>query len=249
MAGFRAYFDFNLYNGESTIELSEEESNHLCGSLRAKQNDNVDAFDLQGNIFKCKITVANKKHTQLEITEKIPPQPKDTNVYLLQCLPKGKTFDDIIRQCVEIGAAGIYPIMSQFSQVKLDERDAIKKTNKWTSQIIEAIKQSSNFSGFEIFQPKTFNATLDQLQNFDLKIVASLEDNAKPLAQIFKDQPSAPKKIAILIGPEGDMSKDEYNLASEKGFIPATLGKNVLKSETAALTAVAQCLVCADFIR
>ena len=249
MAGFRAYFDFNSYDGKSTIELSEEESNHLCGSLRAKQNDSIDAFDLRGNIFKCNILVANKKHTLLEIKEKIPPQPKDTNLYLLQCLPKGKTFDDIIRQCVEIGASGIYPIISQFSQVKLDERDIAKKMQKWTTQIIEAIKQSSNFSGFEIFPPKTFNQTLTQLPNFDLKIVASLENDAKPIANIFKEQSSYPKSIALLIGPEGDMSKQEYHLASENGFLPATLGKNVLKSETAALTAVAQCLACADFIR
>ena len=249
MAGFRTYFDFNSYNGENSIFLSEEESNHLCGSLRAKIGDNVDAFDLSGNIFKCEILTANKKRTNLKILEKIPPQEKSTEVYLLQCLPKGKTFDEIIRQAVEVGASGIYPIMSQFSQVRLDETDAIKKQQKWISQVVEAIKQSSNFSGFEIFKPNSFNITIANMPNFDLKIVASLQENSKRIADIFKTLKSIPKKIAILIGPEGDMSTQEYKIASDYGFIPATLGKNVLKSETAALTAISQVMASTDFLR
>ena len=249
MAGFRAYFDFNSYNNEDFITLSEDESNHLCGSLRAEENDDVDVFDLHGNIYKCKIASPHKKHTVVKILEKIPPEIKDTEVYLLQCLPKGKTFDDIIRQSVEIGASGIYPIISQFSQIKLDQKDIEKKLNKWRAQVLEAIKQSSNFSGFDIFKPTSFNETLQNLPDFDLKIVASLEDNSKKIADIFKKLQTTPKKTAILIGPEGDMSNQEYKLANSMGFVPATLGKNVLKSETAALTAIAQVLNASDFIR
>ena len=125
----------------------------------------------------------------------------------------------------------------------------IKKTQKWKSQIVEAVKQSSNFSGFEIFTPNSFENTLKAVEHFDLKIVASLQPQTKNIASIFKMLNSAPKKIAILIGPEGDMSSEEYAMANQMQFQPATLGKNVLKSETASLTAIAQILACSDFIR
>lgn len=249
MSGFRAYFDFSKAGADARfIELSEDESRHLCGSLRAAAGDEVDAFDLRGNIFKCKIARADKKRAELEILRREQPTPREVEISLIQCLPKGKTFDDIIRQCVETGAAKIYPVMSRFSQVRLTPAEAAKKREKWTAQIVEAVKQSSNFAGFEIAEAKSFAETLGALPEFDLKIVASLEGGAKKIADIFGGLAVRPRKIAVLVGPEGDMSPDEYRLAAERGFAPATLGKNVLKCETAAIFAVSQAMACADFL-
>ena len=121
MSGFRAYFDFGSAAAEPrAITLSVEESNHLCGSLRAAEGDEADAFDLRGNIFKCRIARADKKRAQLEIIRRVPPAPRNVEISLVQCLPKGRTFDDIIRQCVEIGAARVYPAVSQFCQSRPD---------------------------------------------------------------------------------------------------------------------------------
>ncbi len=249
MAGFRAHFELQNFNeAEKVIVLSEEESRHLCGALRAKQGDRVDAFDLLGNIFRASLDSADRKHARLRVEEKIIPAKHDAEIYLLQCVPKGKTFDDIIRQSIELGIAGIYPILSRFCQVKLDERDSEKKREKWRFQVIEAVKQSSNFSGFEIFKPITFEQFFENLPEFDLKIVASLQDGAKTIASVFKNIQNTPKKIAVLIGPEGDMSAEEYMQASQKNFTPISLGKNVLKSETAAVCALSQVIAGLDFL-
>lgn len=238
MAGFRAYFDFSQNtdtNIGSLVTLSQDESRHLCGSLRAKTGENVDIFDLNGNFRHCEIIDANPKRTSLKIVDKIVVEQKATEIYIAQCLPKGKTFDDIIRQSVEVGASGIFPLASDRSQVKIDSADKIKKLEKWNIHVIEAIKQSANFFKFEIAMP-------DSLQNFlktsadifDLKIVASLQDGTRPIMKILQDNQKA-KKICILIGPEGDLSPAEYDLANSAKFLPATLGKNVMKSDTAAL--------------
>ncbi len=249
MARFRAHFDLKNYNTSAReIELSEDESRHLCGSLRAREGDRVDAFDLSGNIFKCALIKADKKRAKLSVEEKIPQAQRECQIFLLQCLPKGKTFDDIIRQSVELGISGIHPIISRFSQVKLTDQDATKKREKWQTQVIEAVKQSSNFSGFEIFTPISFEKLFASLPDFDLKIVASLQSDAKNIACAFRDLKEMPKKIAVLIGPEGDMSQEEYTIASQLGFIPVTLGKNVLKSETAAICALSQVIAGIDFI-
>lgn len=239
MAGFRAYFDFSdsSPNG-GTIQLSPEESRHLCGSLRAKAGDRVDAFDLCGNVKQCELIDPNPKKALLKIVEPIFVPPQNTEIFIAQCMPKGKVFDDIIRQSVEIGAAGIFPLMSERSQVKIEESEKSKKIGKWRVHIAEAVKQSANFFGFKIGEPKSIKDFLaSDAPKFDLKIVASLQSGSKPIIEILKAAQS-PKRVCILIGPEGDMSENEYAAASEAGFLPATLGKNVMKCDTAAIFAL-----------
>ena len=238
MAGFRAYFDFSKSTDTqvgSQITLSPDESRHLCGSLRAKAGESVDVFDLKGNFRHCEILDANPKRTILKIENVIQVEPRSTEIYIAQCLPKGKTFDDIIRQSVEIGASGIFPLMSDRSQVKIEDSEKSKKLEKWNIHVIEAIKQSANFFKFEIATPNSLQNFLKTSSDvFDLKIVASLQDGTQPIMKILQNNPTA-KKICILIGPEGDLSPTEYELANSSNFLPATLGKNVMKSDTASL--------------
>ena len=234
MSGFRAYCDFRglPLGANSAVELCEDESRHLCASLRARRGDIVDLFDLAGNLFRAEIATPDKKSAKLKILAPIQCESERTKVVLAQCLPKGKTFDDILRQCVEVGASGLFPILSRRSEVRFpSESEVEKKMQKWRAKLIEAIKQSSNFLPFDIQRPTDFETFLKNARNFDLKIVASLESGAKPLLSLMKPA----KRICVLIGPEGDMSPEEYSAARGAGFIAAKLGRNVMKCETAAL--------------
>ncbi len=245
MAGFRTYFDFKnskfSYQNGSIIELSQDESRHLCGSLRAKNGDNVDAFDLNGSVWRCKIISDSPKKAQLELLERLKISNPKIKIYVAQCLPKGKVFDDILRQAVEVGASGIIPILSQHSQVKIDSSDVSKKLSKWESQVIEAVKQSANFFKFEVFEPVSFKKFIELSSDIDLKIVASLQQKAKPILETLKESNDSIKSLCILTGPEGDMSDQEYELADSSGFLPVILGHNVMKSETAALCSLSIC--------
>ncbi len=247
MSGFRAYYEFSASDG-SSVELSADESRHLCGSLRAAAGDFVDVFDLKGNVYRGVIVSANPKRAVVEIREKIPPEKRAADIYLLQCLPKGKAFDDIIRRCVELGAAGVYPLISRFCQVKIESSEAGRKREKWLAQVVEAVKQSSNFSGFEVFEPRPFSEMFANLPKFDLKLVASLEADARTISGAFKTLSAAPKSVAVLIGPEGDMSAEEYARAKSAGFAPITLGRNVLKSDTAAVSAISRVQAALEFV-
>ncbi len=233
MSGFRAYYDFKLrLDVGDFAQLCEEESRHLCGALRARDGDMVDLFNLEGDFFHAEIIKADKKSTRVKLLSRIEVENVGTRVALAQCLPKGKTFDDILRQSVEVGASAIFPIMSRYSEVRLESRaDIEKKTQKWRQKLIEAIKQSANFFPFEIREPTDFETFIINSKDYDLKIVASLEPDSKPILNLMRQAQSA----CILIGPEGDMSAQEYARAREAGFLPAKLGKNVMKSETAAL--------------
>ncbi len=233
MAGFRAYFDFG--GGVPRVAaLSPDESRHLCGSLRARAGDAVDLFDLAGNVRHCTLVSPSQKRAELEVGEAVEvPAPKP-RVYLAQSLPKGKTFDDIVRQSVEVGAAGVFPLLSERTQVKIS--DSERKSAKWTAHVVEAVKQSGNFVKFEMPEPRKISDFLSSA-DFDLKIVASLEDGSKPIAEILRAAPR-PKSVCVLVGPEGDLSPAEYALARGAGFLPATLGRNVMKCDTAALFAL-----------
>ncbi len=237
MAGFRAYHkNLDSVKVSDIIELSNEESRHLCGSLRAKIGDSVRIFDLFGNVFDTKISLASSKSVKLLIEEKVDLPKKNIKISLAVSLPKGNLFEEIIDIAVQIGADKIYPIISERSIVRLDAKDIEKKSIKWTQTLIEAVKQSGNISEIEIFNTESFANFLANQNEKTLKLIASLEaKNPKNLLEVLADIKPDCEEVLILIGPEGDFSLAEYNKAYACGFLPICLGKNVLRTEVAAM--------------
>jgi len=252
MSKFRSYFDFkeSVVIG-SEIFLSDSESRHLISARRAKFGDSVCAFDLKGNICECEIIDVNPKSTKLKILSKENHTLNSENIVLGIGIPK-KTFDDVLRQSVEVGVRKICPILSKNCEVKIPNEDLERKAQKWTSQIIEAVKQSGNLSDFEVSQAQSLKTFFEQTKNCDLKIIASLQEDALPIFKVLADAKNLERSskflendakiskgnsVAILVGPEGDFTSEEYSLAKEQGFKPVTLGNNVMKSETAVLSA------------
>jgi len=239
MAKFRSYFEFEKIDTlGSEIFLSDSESRHLVSARRAKLGDSVCVFDLQGNIFECIIVEANPKSTKLKIISKENRKSNSENIVLGIGIPK-KTFDDVLRQSVEVGVGKICPILSKNCEVKIANEDLERKAQKWKSQIIEAVKQSGNLASFEVSQAQSLNAFFEQTENCDLKIIASLQEDALPIFKVLSDSKILKEaSVAVLVGPEGDFTNEEYALAKEQGFLPCTLGNNVMKSETAVLSAL-----------
>ena len=236
MAGFRAYYeDLRQARIGDTLRLSSDESRHLCGSLRAKDSDILAIFDLNGNAFEARMQKASAKSAEIVLLERIEiPQPKK-RVTIAQCLPKGGTFETIIAQSVQLGITGIYPLISERTVVRLDQKEVQKKHAKWTQNVVEAVKQSANMAALELASISTLDTFLQNIPANSLKIVASLErDKSRPLLEIFNNAGVGFDEICILIGPEGDLSAREYSAAYEAGFIAADLGANVMKSEVAA---------------
>lgn len=170
----------------------------------------MSVFDLDGMVWECRISKADQKRAALEALAPVKAEAPKAKVHIAQCLPKGKTFDDIIRQSVEVGASGIFPLMSEHSQVRLDEKDALKKHEKWRTQVVEAVKQSANFSGYGLAPAQTFKDFMANLPNFDLKLVASLQEGTQPILKTLRERGENAKSICVLVGPEGDLSEREY---------------------------------------
>jgi 16S rRNA (uracil1498-N3)-methyltransferase len=241
MPDFRAYAP--MVTAEATeIRLTPEESHHLVTVNRCGRGDPVVVFDGQGHEWLTECTDPARQGAVLRVKQARPAQARTCEITLAQALPKGATMDDIVRQATEIGAMRIIPVTSERTQMHLDGERAEKKTEKWRTAAIEAAKQCGNPWLPEITTLQSLTAVL-ATKDYDLKLIASLHAGAmtlkKALAISSAKQGHAPKRVLWLVGPEGDFSPTELTAAIAAGCVPVTLGPLVLRSDTAAVYALA----------
>jgi len=224
------------------IRLSPDESHHLVVVNRARTGDTVVAFDGKGTEWVCALADARKNAAVLAVrlTQKARPLPYA--ITLGQALPKGGSMDAIVRKATELGAARIVPLESDRTQVHLDGDRSDKKIEKWQVAALEAAKQCGNPWLPEISPVQSAAQFIESARGFDLRLIASLHPGAQPLKPVlaaFREaQGRLPVRVVWLVGPEGDFTPAEMNLAATAGFLPITLGPLVLRCETAAIYAL-----------
>lgn len=236
--------DFRSFAGgvepdASEIVLSPEESHHLVRVNRARPGDPVVAFNGRGTEWTCECVEADRRAARLAVRSQQTFPAPPFQIALAQALPKGKTFDAIIRKATEIGATEMFPLATARTEVHLDQARRESKQGKWEAAAIEAAKQSGNSFLPAISPVRAIDEFLGADGGFDLKLVASLHTGAVSLrTALEKNLPvegKSPVKAVWLVGPEGDFTEAEYHAAAEAGFIPVTFGPLVLRCDTAAL--------------
>ncbi len=247
MPDFRVFLAHPPASGAAELALSEAETHHLVQVNRAKMGDPVVAFDGRGTEWTCRLArMEGKKSAILRVDATVTRASLPCAILLGQGVPKGGTMDDIVRQATELGAALIAPLATTRSEVHLDADRAAKKLEKWRTAATEAAKQCGN-----PFLPEL--APLGGLADFlatpavrgaELRLIASLHPGARPLRAVLAgfraaQAGRAPKSVAWLIGPEGDLTAEEVALALAAGWMPVTLGPLVLRCDTAAAYALA----------
>ncbi len=241
MGDYRCFVGFDEVEG-ARVRLSPPESHHLVSVNRARRGDPVTAFDGRGTEFDCILEDANGRTAVLRVRASRSCRPLPYAVTLAQALPKGKTFDAIVRQATQIGAMRIAPLLTERTEVRLDPKRRDHKDEKWHAAAVEAAKQSGNPFIPEITPVESLASFLENREPYDLKLLAGLVPQARPLCEYLPDAvrgtPEAPCRVAWLVGPEGDFSPEEVEAALAHGFQPVTLGPCVLRVETAALVAL-----------
>lgn len=245
----RAYHPFDVPADATRLTLTREESFHIVKVLRARSDETISAFDGRGNAWSGRMLNADPKALEISVEARERVSAPACKIALAQMLPKGSLSDDIVRAAVEIGISEFYPILGARSEVKLDAARAAHKSERWHAIAVEACKQSGNPFVPEIFpvmSSKAFFAKAETDIAGTLKLTASLEAETRNCREIENDFLQAPpKKILWLVGPEGDLTSEEYAAARAAGFLPARLGRFVLRVPTAAL----YCLSVADQMR
>ncbi len=216
--------------------LAGNEAHHAIHVLRLNPGDTVNIFDGRGHEAQCTVAETGKDSVRLTILQKSNTPSLPSRITLAQAVPK-KNMDLIVQKATELGVATIVPLISERTVVQLDE-DA-KKLDRWRAIALDACKQCGNNWLPEIQPPRKANDFLNALGQFDLKLIASLQPDAKPLKQILSStsslQRSPSPSVLILVGPEGDFTPAELSLAKSSGCLPLSLGPLVLRAETAAL--------------
>ena len=220
------------------LQLSEREAHHAANVLRVRTGEQIVILDGAGTELLCKVEAVEKKRVQVSVTERKQVAPLPFSITLLQAIPKGKIIEDIIQKATELGVSRIVPLLSERVATRLDPESAADKASKWRQVAIEAIKQCGAVWLPKIEGPITPEQFLARNERFDLPLIGSLQPGAKHPRIFFQqfeaDHSRKPESVCIWIGPEGDFTPQEVESAINAGAHPITLGRLVLRVETAA---------------
>ena len=219
----------NLLNSETkTFSFDKEESKHIVKVLRKKENDIIHITNGLGFLFISEISFASEKKCEVRITEiQTFNQPSFHTHIAVAPTKMNDRLEWFLEKATEIGIHEITPIICDHSERKVYKIDRAEKI------IQSALKQSNQYYLPKINEPVTFSQFIKQ--NFEgQKFIAHCEETDK---KSFKNELQKNTNVLILIGPEGDFSSKEINLALQNNFIPVTLGNTRLRTETAALVA------------
>ncbi|MBP8944886.1 MAG: 16S rRNA (uracil(1498)-N(3))-methyltransferase [Paludibacteraceae bacterium] len=230
-----------FYVPEPTLRntLSEEESQHAVKVLRLKEGEEIILIDGKGGYYKAKITFPDAKHCEFEIIETIPDFGK-LNYYLHIAIAPTKNmerFEWFVEKAIEIGISEITPIICQFSERKVIKMERLEKI------MIAAAKQSIRAYFPKLNPSSRFDDFLKKYQDSQQFIAHcySFIENSEQIQKLekkkLKDVAQKSLGTIILIGPEGDFSKEEIKKAIAAGYIPISLGENRLRTETAGIIA------------
>jgi 16S rRNA (uracil1498-N3)-methyltransferase len=222
-----------------TLRLDGSEAHHALRVLRLKHGELVAVLDGIGNEFICTVNDCGRNAITLSISLKnFVPAPACA-ITLLQAVPKGKIIESIIQKSVELGARRIVPILSGRVVTQLDGENAEHKRDKWQNVAIEAIKQCGAAWLPKVETPVTIGQFLSCKEKFDLSLVGSLQKERRHPREIFREFETRhgrlPQSVGVWIGPEGDFTLDELQAIQNSGAQAISLGRLVLRVETAAV--------------
>lgn len=227
---------------DQNIQITGEDVNHIKNVLRKDLKDTLEICNTQdGSNFLCEIQQIEKEKIICTIIKKIETKSEPTTyVHIYQGLPKSDKMELIIQKSVELGVSEITPTNMVRCIVKLDNKDARKKVERWQKISEVASKQSGRDIIPKVNNVCGFSEILNQCNEYDTIILAyenEKENKLKNEIQSLKKLQEQKKnlKIAVIIGPEGGISQEEVEKAKKNGIKIVTLGNRILRTETVAL--------------
>ena len=223
--------------GPEWATITGPDVNHIRNVLRMRPGEAVRISDGKGSCYDGTIDTLQSDEIIVRLTgEKMESTELPVEVVLFQGLPKSDKMEWIIQKNTELGVGAIVPVATSRAVVKLDEKKADSKVKRWNGIAEAAAKQSKRTLIPEVRSVLSFKQALAESATFDVKLMPY--ENAEGMAFtrkcIGEIRPGA--KVAVFIGPEGGFSEEEVKTASEMGFLPITLGRRILRTETAGMS-------------
>ena len=224
-----------------TVMITGADVNHVKNVLRMKVGEELAVSNGQdGKEYRCAIRAFQEAAVDCELRFiKEDGVELPAKIYLFQGLPKADKLELIIQKAVELGVYQVIPVETKRSIVKLDEKKAKAKTARWQQISEAAAKQSKRGIIPEVKEPMNFAKALQMAEAMDVKLIPYelAEGMEKTRSLIESVKPG--QSIAIFIGPEGGFDEAEVEAAQQAGIEPITLGRRILRTETAPLAILA----------
>ena len=220
--------------GGASITLTGEKAHYLSAVLRCKAGDTIIITDSTGSVHKARLTSLTRKQATLAIDESCAPIPEPPlDIIVLQGLLKGERMDLVIQKATELGVRQIIPVITERSQLR-----ETRKTERWKKIAEEASRQCGRASIPLIEEPLNFMMALPGGAGTDVFGILFWEQEGSSLSSVL-NLFSEKKQIMLCIGPEGGFSEKEARTALDRGFAITSLGRRILRAETAAIAALA----------
>jgi len=220
---------------DNRISIIDEKARYLISVLRCRKGDDLIIFDGEGNCYRTTILKADRREVIADVIEKFSCDTEShINITLVQGLLKGEKMDMVIQKTTELGVKKIIPVITERSQLR-----ETRKVARWRKIAEEASRQSGRSVIPIIREPVEFNnifathASRETLHGFIF-----YEEDGMKLSEAVSSFVSRPSSLSVVIGPEGGFTKEEVTIAKERGLLITSLGKRILRAETAAISAM-----------
>lgn len=223
---------------ENQVIITGSDVNHIKNVLRMKQGEEISVSNgVDGKEYRCGIEELKEEEILCQLRfVKEEGVELPSRVYLFQGLPKADKMEMIIQKAVELGAYEIIPVACNRSVVKLDEKKAKSRIARWQGISEAAAKQSRRSIIPQIQQVMRFSEAVAYSKRAQIRMIPyELAEGMEKTREMI-DGLKPGEDIAIFIGPEGGFAKEEIDHAVEEGIIPITLGRRILRTETAGMT-------------
>ena len=219
------------------VFITGSDVNHICHVLRMRPGEQFYVNDGSASgKYLCAFADADKDRVVCDILQKVSESSElPCEITLYQGLPKADKMELIIQKAVELGVSRIVPVSTKRSIVKLDDKKAGAKIGRWQGIAEAAAKQSKRDVIPEIGGVMTLREALAEAADFEVSMMPYENAEGMAFTRNLLEQIKPGQRIAIFIGPEGGFDDSEVEAALERGTQPVTLGRRILRTETAGL--------------
>lgn len=224
----------------SAVTIEGSDVNHIKNVLRMKCGEKVRISTQSGKNYYCELTEITENIVQADILEEIAEGTELPNkIYLFQGLPKADKMELVIQKAVELGAYEIIPVAMKNCVVKLDDKKAENKVRRWQEIAKSAAKQSKRSLIPKVRMPLTYKQAVEMAKKLQAVFVPYENERGMAATKEAVERLTLGQSIGVFIGPEGGFSPEEIALAKDENMQLISLGKRILRTETAGLATLA----------
>jgi 16S rRNA (uracil1498-N3)-methyltransferase len=223
--------------GNNTACIRGDEARHIEKVLRLGPGDSLELFDADGSVYQAVIESLHRGEVIAHICERTLADPDtDVLITLCQAVVKSQKMDLIVEKCTELGVTNIQPFFAHRSVPRWDENKARQRVQHWGKVALAAVKQSGARRPPAVEPVLSFKEMIAKPYPDCMQVMLWECEREISLRSLLAD---CPRRIVLIVGPEGGFTNKEASLASSQGFQFAGLGNRILRVETAAITGVA----------